>query len=340
QKWFEVYSSLASSGVNVVGGRVAGPAVGGLTLGGGYSWYTVKQFNVVLPDGTITKATPTFNQDLFWALKGGMNRFGIVTSVVLATHPQTPLAWSGFRYYTGEALPALVDAIDKFYATSQDPKTELLPTFYAGIEGGLTPVFFFHDGPNKPPAFDLFDNITSLVDTTHPQSFSDFAASIPVTTDGVRTRGAFHIFSTTALTRKFLEAIRNETVAFYSIAAQHPGTTASFDVGPFTKFGQFATDSAFPHANSPLPLNIYFTWLLPSEDQFWYGQIRDLVARLKAVATAEGIFEKGVASYPNYALANTTAEELYGSVNAAKLRLVRLRIDPFRIMDLAGGFSI
>ena len=36
--WADVYKSLQGTGVNVVGGRVPGPGVGGYTLGGGYSW--------------------------------------------------------------------------------------------------------------------------------------------------------------------------------------------------------------------------------------------------------------------------------------------------------------
>ena len=39
--WDDVYAALAPHGVNVVGGRVSGVGVAGLTLGGGpccYSW--------------------------------------------------------------------------------------------------------------------------------------------------------------------------------------------------------------------------------------------------------------------------------------------------------------
>lgn len=39
QIWTEAYQELSKDGVNVVGGRVSGPGVGGLTLGGGFSWY-------------------------------------------------------------------------------------------------------------------------------------------------------------------------------------------------------------------------------------------------------------------------------------------------------------
>lgn len=36
--WADVYKKIQGTGINVVGGRVPGPGVGGYTLGGGYSW--------------------------------------------------------------------------------------------------------------------------------------------------------------------------------------------------------------------------------------------------------------------------------------------------------------
>jgi hypothetical protein len=38
QAWIDVYRYLEPYGLNVVGGRVIGPGVGGFTLGGGFSW--------------------------------------------------------------------------------------------------------------------------------------------------------------------------------------------------------------------------------------------------------------------------------------------------------------
>jgi hypothetical protein len=68
--------------------------------------------------------------------------------------------------------------------------------------------------------------------------------------------------------------------------------------------------------------------------------MRQSIATLKQVAIAEGIYQETFPEYPNYALAGTTAEDLYGSQNAARLRAIRDQIDPDRIMDLAGGFDI
>ncbi|QRV84353.1 FAD-binding domain protein [Ceratobasidium sp. AG-Ba] len=110
--WDDVYAALQPHGVTVVGGRVTGVGVGGFTLGGGYSWLsnqygltidTVTEFEVVLPNGTITAASEGLNPDLFFGLKGGFNNFGIVTKFTLLAFPQGQV-WGGLKTFTFDQL--------------------------------------------------------------------------------------------------------------------------------------------------------------------------------------------------------------------------------------------
>ena len=91
--WDQVYEVLEPTGVNVVGGRVYGIGVAGLTLGGGeclpssessissiflgYSWLSsqygltidnVAGYELVLPNGTVSIVTSDDN-DLWFGLK-------------------------------------------------------------------------------------------------------------------------------------------------------------------------------------------------------------------------------------------------------------------------------
>lgn len=61
---------------------------------------------------------------------------------------------------------------------------------------------------------------------------------------------------------------------------------------------------------------------------------------LRNVAIAEGIYLPSFTAYPNYAISDTAAEDLYGDVNVGRLREIRAKVDPKRVMDLAGGFEI
>ncbi|KAK1831488.1 hypothetical protein QBC39DRAFT_371881 [Podospora conica] len=350
-RWTDVFMKLEGTGWNVVGGRVGGPGVGGFTLGGGYSWKTnqygltidtVKSFNIVLPNGTITTASNTTNTGLFFALKGGLNRFGIVTSAEFYAHKQPPKVYGGFIMYPSFSLPAVLNETMEFYRTSTDPRTEVLTTTAASPIGGSSAiVLFFHDAAEKPKVFDLFTDIPHLVNTMRTQPFYEFVDGIPSEIVSlVNFRGAFATMSTSALTTKFLDAVKNETDRFGRLMAKHHGVQINYDIEPFVDYGKFATESAFPHKDSPLPLNLYFAWASKADDEFWYDEMRGSLDRLKDVATGEGIYDDTFTQYPNYALFDATAEELYGEVNAERLRRIRHAVDPERVMDLAGGFAI
>lgn len=68
--------------------------------------------------------------------------------------------------------------------------------------------------------------------------------------------------------------------------------------------------------------------------------MRESLKRLKVVATKEGIYNDSLTQYPNYALFDTKGDDLYGKVNAKRLREIRDAVDPGRVMDLAGGFIL
>ncbi|EPE30956.1 FAD-binding protein [Glarea lozoyensis ATCC 20868] len=106
-KWMDISKVLDKKGLAVVGGRNAAVGVGGLTLGGGISFFTprfglvcsnIVSYEVVLADGSIVAASANNNPDLWKAFKGGSNNFGIVTSFALKTFPCGDI-WSGFLYY-------------------------------------------------------------------------------------------------------------------------------------------------------------------------------------------------------------------------------------------------
>ncbi|KAK0649838.1 hypothetical protein B0T16DRAFT_410762 [Cercophora newfieldiana] len=350
QKWVDVFRKLDGTGYNVVGGRVPGPGVGGFTLGGGYSWKTnqygltcdtVKSFNLVLPNGTITTASERFNRDLFFALKGGMNKFGIVTSAVFSTHQQPPKVYGGLIIYPSSSVPTLLNQTVAFSSGSTDKRTQIITTIGGSPTGNTALALFFHDGPEKPSSFAPFEGIPHLLNTVKSQSFLKFVQSVPSELAQVaNVRGAFATMSTSDITAKFAYAIKAECDRLGGLMALHSGVTVSYDIEPFTKYGEFATESAYPHRTSPLPLNLYFSWANKLEDDYWHSQMRESIQRLKKVAIEDGIYGSDFTQYPNYALAPATAEELYGIGNAARLRSIRRRIDPDRIMDLVGGFEI
>ncbi|KAH9008820.1 hypothetical protein EDB84DRAFT_58624, partial [Lactarius hengduanensis] len=107
----QVYAALDSTGVNIVGGRIPTVGISGLTLGGGYAFMSnqygltidnMAGYELVLPNGTITNVTES-NKDLWFALRGGGNNFGIVTKFTYKTVPQGQI-WGGTLNYSVDQL--------------------------------------------------------------------------------------------------------------------------------------------------------------------------------------------------------------------------------------------
>ncbi|KAL1869379.1 hypothetical protein Daus18300_005591 [Diaporthe australafricana] len=351
--WAEVYKGLSDEGVNVVGGRVSGPGVGGLTLGGGFSWKTnqfgltcdtAKVYNVVLPifvqNGTITTASASTNTDLFFALKGGLNRFAVVTSIVYETHPQPPLIFGGQRIYTADKTDALLNATAVFANTIKDPKAQIIMTLEALPTLGLTPVVLtFYDGPDPGDSFAMFDGIIPASNAAIKQSFTKFVAA--QATDLIQNvRGTSHTVSVSTITATLLAAIKTEVESLNVQILLHGGTLVSMGIDPFLEYGQYATESAFPHADSPLVISLYCSWALSIDDEFWIAAVKASIANIKQVAIQERIVKDSFTTYSNYAIAGTTADELYGPANAARLRSIKTAVDPDGVMELAGGFSL
>lgn len=113
--WSEnVYPNLEPHNLTVAGGRITGVGVGGFVTGGkrpiaevrmmaltestgglnflerrnGFACDNIYGYEVVLGTGEIVYASADLHRDLWLALKGGSNNFGIVTRFDLATHSQ------------------------------------------------------------------------------------------------------------------------------------------------------------------------------------------------------------------------------------------------------------
>ncbi|KUJ08661.1 FAD-binding domain-containing protein [Mollisia scopiformis] len=206
-RWVQVAEALDGTGVTVVSGRLGDVGVGGLTLGGGLSFLSAEyglvcdnviNYEVVLANASIVNANASSNSDLYWALKGGGNQFGIVTKFTMKTHPIGQI-WGGIRSYAATEAEALLNATENFNENyDKDPKAAVIVTGEIAIDSLLEifVVFFFYDGPTAPAGiFDEFNAIPFLTDGTETRSYYDLINS----DDGTNLYGLRYLIRATTL---------------------------------------------------------------------------------------------------------------------------------------------
>ncbi|TDL17542.1 FAD-binding domain-containing protein [Rickenella mellea] len=355
--WDQVYKQLEPIGVMVTGGRIPGIGVGGFSLGGGYSWKTdqfglcvdtIVSFDVVLPSGQFTRVTNSSNPDLFFALKGGLNNFGIVTAITFETHPQT-LVWGGTLIYTRDVADQVNQVVASFDVNNTDLKAQIIaePTSIGGQF--IYSVFLFYDAPNPPSGlFDPFLAIPAAQSAIKTQTFVEFLTSN--FGDGTLGIGPFkygaHVIPIVNYTPDVLaEMVEQVTNIGNSLMPLFNGSTLIVACGaePFTKPFSHSRGGAYPHPPSrqvkpTAPFLALQAGADKNQEAILVRGVKQLSRNVQARAVQEGQSRWDDLLYPNYALFDTPLELMYGS-NVARLKAIARKVDPKGIMRLTGGFK-
>lgn len=185
----EVAKKLDGTGWTFSGGRVGNVGVGGLVLNGGlsylsaqYGWAasSVLEYEIVLADGTITTASASKNPDLFKALKGGGNNFGVVTAYITQAYKQGDI-WGGNAVFlrSKDNDAKMLKAVRDFTEYCEDDKAAVIVTAERAVIGAVDSwiLFLFYDGPSPPKeVFKNFTDIGAVLNTARKRSFSDMMA--------------------------------------------------------------------------------------------------------------------------------------------------------------------
>jgi FAD/FMN-containing dehydrogenase len=124
-QWHQVIAAAAHHGLAPVNGSSPIAGVVGYTLGGGlgllsrkygYAADRVSRVEVVTADGWLREATPTAQQELFWALRGGKGNFGVVTAIEFGLVPVARL-YGGGLFFDGEFASRVLHAWRRWTTT-------------------------------------------------------------------------------------------------------------------------------------------------------------------------------------------------------------------------------
>ncbi|KAK6071578.1 FAD binding domain-containing protein [Seiridium cupressi] len=316
-RWVNVYSALEQQGLATVGGRVATVGVSGLVTGGGISFFSgrygyacdnVQNFGVVLATGEIVNANATTNSDLWRALKGGSNNFGVVTSFTLPVFEQGNI-WGGQLGIDISAIDDVFLAFESFTGNPDFDSYAALISSVGWIASSNTWMtahsLEYTKAVDNPP---IFDGITSL----GPQFFSTLKISSlsNITTD----MGASIVASRRQL---FASATYKNSAAMmsaiYEIAQEIAQNLVSVSsliwVFSFQPIPSIINAKAAAYGGNSLGLeesdgnlfNILLspTWDTAEDDGLVYAQARELFRRMEAKAKELDVYHAYI--YLNYA---------------------------------------
>ncbi|CAG7963274.1 unnamed protein product [Penicillium olsonii] len=183
--WYQVYSALEPYGRVCVGGRMKTIGVPGLTLIGGFHYFNNKygyamdnviNYELVLGNGTQIFVNKSSHADLFWALKGGANNFGIVTKFELKTYA-VPKVSTTIQVFNETHIPQYLSAVCE--AAKLDDKDPIAAGMIATVtynattkiaQGSLLGV---QEGVSKPPS--QFSNFTKVPATMRINNVTSIA---------------------------------------------------------------------------------------------------------------------------------------------------------------------
>ncbi|MEU7876990.1 FAD-binding oxidoreductase [Microbispora bryophytorum] len=130
-RWDQVIPEAAAAGLAPLSGSAPGVGVVSYTLGGGlgllsrrygYAADHVRSIDVVTADGRLRYVTETSDPDLFWALRGGRDNFGVVTGIEVDLMPITTIYGGGLFFDAGSAAEVL-DTYARWTTTVPDEMT-------------------------------------------------------------------------------------------------------------------------------------------------------------------------------------------------------------------------
>ncbi|KAI0202436.1 putative oxidoreductase [Astrocystis sublimbata] len=362
--WDLVYGALDPLGLSVAGGRVAGVGIGGLTLGGGISYFGPREgwtcdqataFEVVLADGSVVSArSDGDNSDLWWGLRGGSNNFGVVTRIDFRTFEQPGPLWYAMtfnpltvveeqiRVYADLMAPQNYDVNASYltgwaYAATHGLSVALNQLVYTRPDVNATPAYF-------KPVLDL-PSITTGISGTVVANMSTLAAKSAT----MQVPQAAQYMTATVTFEPTLAMIQETYAAF---AASLPQIQDVADISwalnleplPPQLYAHNNTSNALGlHNKTNRTLAVCLispSWSDGAQNSQVYAAARALLADIVARAKKLGVYDPYI--YLAYAAPWQDVIPSYGAESVRKLQKLRRRVDPRHVFTekVTGGFKI
>ncbi|KAH6661823.1 FAD binding domain-containing protein [Halenospora varia] len=355
-RWEDVYTLLDPMNLTVVGGRSRTVGVGGLLLSGGMSFFSprygmpcdnVINYEVVLSDGSIVNANASSHPDLYKALKGGSNNFGVVTRFDLRAISQGPF-WGGMAFYNASSLPTLISYFSHFaHDDGYDPYSQL--TLLYGMYVNTTIVMTHqHYTKHEAPPETVFGDFSPLQTqkTFRIDTLKNFTIELESKPDGGTIRKAFAT-ATYANNVEMLQRFSDLATATMDSVRSVPGLQFIVSMQPF---GQFITSRAAATGGNFLGLDVddgervliglTLSWTYDADDETIDEAIRFLIE--EAGVQANELEAEDDFVFMNYAALWQDVYAGVGETNREEFRKVSKMYDQPQIFQrgVPGGFKL
>ena len=276
-------------------GVVSHTGAGGLVLGGGTGWLTrflgmscdnVLGFTVVTADGSLVRANPTENPDLYWALRGGGGNFGVVTEFEVSLHPLTSvlLATSYFRQDDishvlrawREFMPAAADELKWNISLLLAPTDDRVPLELRGRPAVSSSVVWFGD---ETAGHRRIERILSIAKPFAPEVDAISYLNLQTMADAQFPHGRRYYTKAGYFTE-----LRDATIEIMIAALEHiPAGNTQIELaylggaaGRVT-----ASETAFGDRSAPFIMNLLADWKDPEQDDANISWVRNLFRGLR-----------------------------------------------------------
>ncbi|KAI1406790.1 hypothetical protein F5Y13DRAFT_196797 [Hypoxylon sp. FL1857] len=358
-RWKHVYLELEKYDRVVAGGREGETGVAGFLLGGGNTWFTahkgfacdnVVSYQVVLADGQVIIAKQDVHPDLFRALKGGSNNFGIVTSFTMSTIPYKPI-WGGTIMASKEYVPDAIRATANFATNLPNyPESSLIAAvnYIPQAKDIITGAALVHtQGMTDSPAFAEWSKLPKMRDTTKLKSMLDMGLETALPQNKYATWFTLTIKNDTRIMNKAVEV---HNVLVDDLKAHIPdgefNTQCIFQPLPMT-FAQHSVEIGGNilgiERNKFDGLIFQLNTMVNTSDQNEFAHQR-VKASIETIKEFAGTIEGGLLDwiYINYADPGQDPLGSYGAGNVSFMKKVAATYDPDRVFQTLcpGGFKL
>ncbi|KAI5857322.1 FAD binding domain-containing protein [Durotheca rogersii] len=361
-RWRDVYANLDSNGVVVTGGRDGSVGVGGFLLGGGMSYFTGKMgfgcdsivnYEVVLADGTIVNANRNTNADLWRALKGGGNNFGIVTRFDIEAIPTRDLFYD-VRTMSYEHTDAVVETVVGFANQEQSLSANHLVTYYS-FEPRDRPdiivntIYVNVEGDGESPTpFDKLRALPALTNSTVLQTMAEASAGGGVGTGTRNAASTLSFKNDPELIRRVIELHTEfvETLKKYLAPEKFQSGIFLQPIPPYlAEIGKQRGGNmlGLDRVSEGIIMWTGGVGIVDGTDQDFavaQAELHALTAQVKELSQSLGGDKEFV--YLNYAYGFQDPVGSYGAENIQHIRDVAAKYDPTGVFQkrIPGGFKI